>query len=50
MFIDFWLGPVLLLCVEDEDIVDDALFAITLASAKNQEELAELGGGVAVAS
>ena len=48
VFVYFWLEPVLLLRVEYEDIVDNALLSVTLASAKNQQKLPKLSRRVTV--
>jgi len=43
VFVNLRLEPVLLFRVEDENIVNYSLLAVTLSSSKHQQELAELG-------
>ena len=48
MLVNLRLKPELPLRIEYKDVIDDAFFAVAFASAKDYEELAELGGGVTV--
>lgn len=48
VFVDLWLGPGLLLCVEYEDVIYNPLLSIALSTTKYDEILAELCGRMAV--
>jgi len=48
VLVDLRLEPLVLLSVEDKNIVDDALFAISFATSENDKVLAELCRRVAV--
>jgi len=46
--VNFWLEPVVLLGVENEDIVDNSFFAVPLSAPKNNQILSKLRGRLAV--
>ena len=48
MLVDLGLEPQLPLRIEYKDVINDAFFAVAFAPAKYYEELAKLGGRVAV--